>query len=351
MPTLDDPRTQTTRAIYAWREDQEAAQPPRQYLGASIIGHACERYLWLTFRLVSRERFDGRMLRLFDRGQREEATFVAELRGIGCQVHDVDANGQQFGVEAHGGHFRGHMDGVVLGLPEAPATWHVLEFKTHSAKSFKDLQAKGVMAAKPMHYAQMQTYMHLTGMQRALYLAVNKDNDEIYQERIEHHADHAQALIDRAERVIYAPEPPPLLSNDPAWFECKWCHFHGHCHGTAAPAVNCRTCAHSTPERDGTWACERHGHSLNFSAQQAGCQDHRHFPQLLANWAELTDANAEANWVKYRNTLTGHAFANAEGGANDYSSAAITACEDKARIGELILSPASMPILESEIPF
>ena len=352
MPILEDPRTQTARALYAWREAQEAKHKPRQYLGASIIGHHCERYLWMVFRLAGREQFDGRMLRLFDRGQREEATFVAELRGIGCEVHDVMPDGSQFGVSSLGGHFKGHMDGAVLGIPEAPETWHVLEFKTHSAKSFKELEAKGVTEAKPMHYAQVQIYMMLTGMTRALYLAVNKDNDAIYQERIEYHADHAKALLDRAERVIYSPEPPLRLSEDPSWYQCKFCHFHAQCHGTAAPDVNCRTCAHSTPERDGTWTCERHNlRSVPFEKQLEGCQSHRHFPHLLASWAEVVDANTDTNWIQYRNKLNGHTFANCEGGQGDYSSAEITSTEDKASIGGLVLTAKDMPITESEVPF
>lgn len=352
MPTLDDPRTQTTRAIYAWREAQESKNPPRQYLGASVIGHACERNLWLSFRLAGREKFDGRMLRLFDRGQREESTFVSELRGIGCTVHDTQPDGSQFAVSTLGGHFRGHMDGCAIGIPEAPETWHVLEFKTSSAKAFKELEAKGVTVAKPMHYAQMQVYMALTGMTRALYLVVNKDNDQIHQERLEYNADHAKALLERAERVIFSPEPPLRLSEDPAWFECKFCHFHAQCHGTAAPDVNCRTCAHSTPERDGTWTCEHHHmNAIAFENQCEGCQAHRHFPQLLARWAEVVDANMDTNWIQYRNKLNGHLFANCEGGKSDYSSAEISSTEDKASIGGLVLTAKDMPIMESEVPF
>ena len=44
-------------------------------VGASSIGHKCERYLWYQFRWFFREKFNGRMLRLFDRGHREEARF------------------------------------------------------------------------------------------------------------------------------------------------------------------------------------------------------------------------------------------------------------------------------------
>lgn len=50
--------------------------------------------------------------------------------------------GRQFRVEAHGGHFGGSLDAVALGLLEAPKTCHVVEFKTHSAKSFAELVVK-----------------------------------------------------------------------------------------------------------------------------------------------------------------------------------------------------------------
>jgi hypothetical protein len=42
-------------------------------------------------------------------------------------------------------------------------------------KSFVELVAKGVRQAKPQHFAQMQIYMRLTTLTRAMYLAVNKD--------------------------------------------------------------------------------------------------------------------------------------------------------------------------------
>ena len=37
----------------------------------------------------------------------------------------------------------------------------------------------------------MQIYMSLTGMTRAMYLAVNKDTDELYSERVNADADEA----------------------------------------------------------------------------------------------------------------------------------------------------------------
>ena len=136
--------TPTRDAIFAAYE-ADADDGFRQHLGASLIGKSCERALWYDFRWATPARFPGRMLRLFETGQLEEARLVRNLRRIGATVLEVDPEtGRQWRVEAHGGHFGGSLDGVALGLLEAPKTWHVLEFKTHSAKSFRELVAKGV---------------------------------------------------------------------------------------------------------------------------------------------------------------------------------------------------------------
>ncbi len=95
-----------------------------------------------------------------------------------------------------------------LGLLEAPKTWHVLEFKTHGTKSFADLTAKGVVLSKPQHAAQMQIYMHLTGITRALYMAVCKNTDALHIERVEADLRMAERLLDKAGRVIFAQHPP-----------------------------------------------------------------------------------------------------------------------------------------------
>ena len=331
MAALPDPIHSTAAMIYAEYERREADEAGRTYLGASILGHECERYLWLSFRWVAREQFSGRMLRLFSTGDHEEARLVHDLQSIGVTVSDRMPDGRQWSVSFCGGHGGGHLDAALLGVPEAPKTWHVGEFKTHNDKSFKELVAKGVRVAKPMHYAQMVIYAGLTGMDRMLYIAVNKNDDTIYTERLEHDSEECKRLMDRAARVIFASEPGAKLSNDAAFWKCKFCHFHGHCHGAAAPAASCRTCAHVTPERDGTWVCERHTIKLSEDVQRQGCTEHRVIPILLANWAEQTDAVDSA--VVYRNKLTGHQFMNGPR-PEAYSSDELAACSDKRAIGE-----------------
>ncbi len=282
--------SQTVKAIYAAYKQRGDAEPKRGYLGASIIGHPCERYLWYCFRQACKPDFDGRLYRLFETGDLEEARFAKDLRAIGCEVHEVDpSTGQQFEVSGFGGHFSGHMDGCALGVPEAPKTWHVLEFKTHNNKSFVKLNKEGVQKAKPQHYAQMQAYMHKTGMTRALYLAVNKDTDELYSERVRYDRAFCENIMERAERVITSTTPPAKISKRRDYYECKWCDANEVCWGgeKALPitSISCRQCCFATPKMDGKarWECDKHGRSLSQTDQDKACDDHLILPGLIAS--------------------------------------------------------------------
>jgi hypothetical protein len=170
-----------------------------------------------------------------------------------------------------------------------------LEFKTHGVKSFADLTAKGVVLAKPQHAAQMQIYMHLTGITRALYMAVCKNTDALHIERIEADSAMAERLLEKAGRVIFAQHPPPRISEDPAWFECRFCDHHAACHEGVAAAVTCRSCLHATPV-EGGWHCARHDRMLAPAEQRAACGKHLFIPDLVPG--EVIDAGDDI--VNYR---------------------------------------------------
>jgi len=105
----------TSQAITAWYEAKP--QDFRDHLGASLIGHSCNRYLWLTFRWAVMPKFEGRMLRLFNTGNREEIRIAEELRGIGVELY-TDEDGKQISVRDESGHFGGSVDGIGKNFPE-----------------------------------------------------------------------------------------------------------------------------------------------------------------------------------------------------------------------------------------
>lgn len=329
MPTLSPPIHSLARSIYDLYQRRELGRT-RPYLGGSVLGEPCARKLWLGFRWVGRESFDGRMLRLFDTGHREEIRVLDDLRAIGVQVWDRQPDGQQFAVSAFGGHLRGHLDAVVMGLPESPKTPHLCDVKTISTKKLVELRKHGFQKTYPKYYGQGQFYMGMMSLEKAVFIFVCKDTDEIQVERFDFDRPAFDLLLERAERIVFGAEPPVRISDDPASFACKFCHLHAHCHGTEAPAENCRSCAHSTPKKDGTWKCDKLRSTLSEDSQRLGCPHHRVIPILLEKWAEPVDAVDDA--VVYRNKLTGHEFKNGlrpEG----YASGELAACKDKRAIG------------------
>ena len=294
MSTIPPPISHTVDAIYAWHENRRNAFEG-DGISISELGHECSRYLWYKFRWsFSEPPKQGRMLRLFETGDREETRMLEELRAIGCEV-----TGEQSRVIACQGHVRGKIDAKVVGIPEAPVTQHVVECKTHSAKNFRALVKDGVQKAKPAHYVQMQIYKHLLDLSRALYMAHNKDTDELHIERVEHDAVFCMQLLAGAERIIAAHTPPPKLHENPenkAAFQCVYCPAKPVCHEGAMPRRTCRSCLHSSPIQDG-WRCERFSKALTREEQKLGCRGHRLLPGLVPG--EQVDADPIANTVTY----------------------------------------------------
>lgn len=310
--------TPTVLAIYDYWKKRGDSEPIRGYLGASIIGHECDRYLWYMFRGCVKREFEGRMYRLFNRGHREEAVFVEDLKAIGCEVHDVDENGNQFELSAIGGHFKAHMDGCALGVPEAPKTWHVLEFKTFGgelgdSKDFDKLKWDGLKKIKPMHYSQVMVEMALSKMERALYLAAKKSTDELFSERVRYVPAEGKAILARAERIIKSIQPCERCTNRSDDYRCKRCDASVLCWGSSKaalpiPRVTCRTCCHATPEMDGNgrWSC-----ALGLDMKD-DCKRHLVIPGLLAGCDPI---DADEHSIKLKETDEGREFThgNAEG--------------------------------------
>lgn len=325
MPAIPDTGNTTVAAIYAAIVKAEA-EPPRAHLGASVLGNDCRRKLWYSFRWCVEHDHSGRLLRLFRRGRLEEAQFIRDLVAAGVTVHDRDANGQQFQFSDVGGHVGGSMDAAVVGLVEAPKTYHVAEFKTHGAKSFAALLKDGVAKSKPEHWAQMQLYMAWSGMERAYYLAVNKDTDELYGERVHYDKEAAERLIAKAHAIVTAPEPLERLNERPEFYICKFCDARRVCHERRLPPPTCRTCVHSTPEMDGDarWSCAFYGRDLTVAEQRMGCPNHVYIPALVP--MEFKGGDEAGNYAEYEHQ--GRTVRNGSGDANVFTSAEFYAAQD-----------------------
>lgn len=244
----------------------------RDHLGASVIGQSCLRRLVYSFRHMHAEQFDGRMLRLFNRGHKEEARFVEWLRGIGSQVWEVDENGKQFRFSAVDGHYGGSLDGVTIlplkyGLPFP----FLLEMKTHSLNSFNKLVKNGMKHSKPEHWQQMCSYGEDRNFHYGIYIAINKNDDDLYVDVVE--LDHAAGIANRnkAGNVVGAKRLPPKVAASPAFDTCKYCPMAGVCHNSEPVDVNCRSCANASAIEGGAWYCNLWKANIPKDAIPAAC--------------------------------------------------------------------------------
>lgn len=319
--------------------DASTEKPFRDHLGGSMIGKVCDRELAYIFRWAKRPSFKGRMLRLFDRGHKEEFRFVEYLRNVGVEVLEYseflmyhaesdyyqtiparfaneppqeaeiealceDVTGidfhiaraeiqgvklKQWRVSDINDHFGGSLDGISLAPFDVmddnggviPAGVKFLnEFKTHNTKSFLHLvNLKNVKEAKPVHWAQMQIYMHKRGLEYALYMAVNKNDDDLYAEIVRYDPTEGPKLLAKAERVIAARTLPDRIGKHPSWHECKFCEYAKQCHYAEPFDKNCRSCRYSEPVEAGKWRCHKWDAIIPGDAILKGCD----------NYSQMTD--------------------------------------------------------------
>lgn len=226
---------------------ERADVPPRTYLGASRLGHACERALQYEFAGASKDDgadFNGLTLRIFAIGHALEDLAVHWLRSAGLDLFTRKGNrpeGEQFGFSVAGGRIRGHVDGIIGATPPeislgVPALW---ECKTMNAKNWRETVAKGVAVSKPVYAAQIALYQaYMEGLvpgissNPALFTAINKDTAELYHELVPFDSELAQRTSDRAVRILEATDAGELLPRmtlDPEFFECRFCPWKARC--------------------------------------------------------------------------------------------------------------------------
>lgn len=272
----------------AYRGEEEGH---RSHLGASILGTECARAIYYSFHWATKAVFEGRTLRLFNRGHLEEGRIIALLLMIGCEFWQQDENGKQFRISWAEGHAGGSGDGVGRGIPDLPPmTAFISEFKTHGEKSFVELAGKlpdwrkyvlgtgnftgkGVKVAKPEHYVQMQTYMRKMGLAVALYVAVCKNTDDLYMEIITLDSAFADQFLARGENIVWLEKPPTKINKSVGFFKCVFCDHKPVCHMAAPADINCRSCQFSKPIAGAAWFCNKHNIELSKEKQLVGCPD------------------------------------------------------------------------------
>lgn len=235
--------------------------PFRHHLGASLLGHSCERYLFFTFRWVQLPDFSSRTLRIFERGRDEEDRIIDKLRSIGMVIETIDPDThKQIRASGLPAHIGGSLDGIVW----TPANYvdqygyrMPIECKTHNRKSFtKTFNDKELSASYPQHFTQGNIYGYAMQSSHFMYIGLCKDNDELDIRFCKTDDVSAKIYIQRGVNVVYSPNLRNIQKTDEIW-RCKMCDFKTLCHSSKpATSRNCRSCVHFSPIEDGTWLCQ-----------------------------------------------------------------------------------------------
>lgn len=309
IPLPTDPTLEAADAVI---EDIENAIPERPYLGISAIGDPCSRKLWYSFRHAKAKDKKAKLIKAAEdghHGEQLQADRLNEVDGVMCQTTNP-STGKQFEYSWFNGHMRGHPDGKISGLLQAPNTTHIWEHKQCNQKKYDELTKciekygeKGALKEWDItYYGQAILYMFFEGLTRH-YLTVSTPGGRATQScRTESNEKYALELLDKAEKIIFSDEAPKRLSESPSWFYCNsFCDYYDICHQKATPQVNCRTCLHSTPKREGGWSCSKLKEPVD-KIMICGGEKHLFLPDMLgskaidANENSVTYADGRVNY-------------------------------------------------------
>jgi hypothetical protein len=211
-------------------------QPPRRYLGASIVGHACLRqvqYRWWCFAETP-----SKVRLIFERGHFLEAVVKSQLEMIGFVFA---REGLEF--KAFDGVLQGHVDGVVIATPKVPGLYmptpFVWENKAINSKNFRAVDKRGLFAVYPHYSAQITIYQRfLNKLNAALVTIVNSDSGEVLHFQQPYDAQLADRTVANAKSIIEATRRGELLPRayaDPCDWRCEICPFRRRCWGALLP--------------------------------------------------------------------------------------------------------------------
>lgn len=205
---------------------KQKEEAPRDYLGASILGTECDRALWYKVK-EPRQAVEGRRQMIFDIGHSLEDYIITLLKGAGIQFYDNPDGGQWGFVDSP---IAGHCDGVVYGLPESDQP-HLLEIKTLGFDWWTKLQKSGLEAYSNTYWVQVHVYMHYLQLENCLFVAMNKDNCELYFERVKYDKRVADMAILRGKDIAIFTQEPERKYGKSNFYKCKMCDFNKKCWG------------------------------------------------------------------------------------------------------------------------
>lgn len=194
----------------------------RDYIGASIIGSDCLRQIWYELKGTKGAGVSAKIQRTWDIGKRLESLVIRWLTDAGFAIEITNKDLVSEKVTD----FKGHVDALIKLEEEV----FILEIKTAKDASYGVFAGNGLKIWNPQYYAQIQSYMGMSGIHGAFIIVLNKDNSDLCDEWISFDDDFYKKLEEKALFISQAVTEPPRISGSPLWYKCKLCKFNKVCH-------------------------------------------------------------------------------------------------------------------------
>jgi len=230
----------TLEAINFHIEMEQTAYTTKN-IGFGVIGEPCSRKIWYNINIEEPEIFKAETLRIFRDGHRAEAYMAEDLRrikGIELYTHDPNRGGKQYKLDDLDGRFTGRLDGVIKGIIQAPKTFHTWEHKNVKDEKFDKLEKLKLKFGEKqalqnwniIYYAQVQSNMKYSQLDRSYMTVSTPGLRRVTSVRTDFNKPYADALTDKARRIIESKEPMTRISDNKESFDCKFCRWKDICH-------------------------------------------------------------------------------------------------------------------------
>jgi len=239
----------TVAALAGWGFERQFMENGERKAGIymSSLGKCARQqaYKFHDFPLAGRE-VNSRAKLLFFQGDVVELTLTQLAFLAGCKVSAIGF--QQLtismdfkykaGLDEEIYTVYGHPDGLYL---HEDGETYLLEVKSMSSFSFKDFE-NGTVSED--YLAQMNIYMMALGLNKAIMVAMNKDNAVIGEQIFERDPDLVELCLNNAHSVLNSTKealPDPKYTFDPKTrfypWQCAYCGYWKHCKPNAEYVV------------------------------------------------------------------------------------------------------------------
>jgi len=244
----------------------------RCYIGASIVGNACDAVLSFNMRWFPNNEPSPKLKRIFRLGHILEDEVVKDLKEkADVRVWEKDGvTGRQHSYEELGGHVVCHMDGHI---EMDDGVLRVLEIKSMNQASFNKFVKHGVKKSHPQYFSQVTMMMGMANFTEALLVAVNKNSSEYHAEIVEFDEIEFNYLRERVDRALQN-KTAKVAADEEDW-RCRGCFKRGVCWGDTPVPKTCVTCQLSFPTEQGTWHCSKHDEEA-----VAACAEYQRYAPL-----------------------------------------------------------------------